>query len=395
MLYWPLGPHTLAASYHLAVSSVHLAASPQPLNTQFSVLFYSLSHSPGDFSCLWPCTALVCWGLPNCHPQLSPLFCTLAHIPESSSFTSPLDASQPLLIQNAWSSPHDSTKGLPFTVKSFSILPGAPAKGHSAVLDAFPSPIPRLLTVYRTSHLLTSNCNQNQTLPQCLQYTALPVSFKGKAKVLELSTGPYHAFSLWPLLLLVFSHTGLQPHWPPGCSWSTKGTSHPRILALAIPTCFRTLFRCYLLSEARLAVLLKSKLQVPRPTLPVPYWQCFFTGLTYNNVTSMRVSVFFLFCSLCIPKAYNSFWVYSRHLINISWMSKWTHTLHLKLNKGNNRLRILTRMCWPSSTTKAILPRNPEFHCYRNISIYLKESVIISFLPLEYPDLHTLAALLS
>ena len=181
-----------------------------------------------------------------------------------------------------------------------------------------------------TEYLLTSNCILNQTLPQCLQYTALPVSFIGKVKVLELSAGPYHASSLWPLLLLVSSHTGLLA--------ALEAQRAPPTLEswLAIPTCFRTLFRCYLLSEACLAVLLKSKLQVPMPTHPVPYWQWFFTGLTYNSVTSMRVRVFFLFCSLCIPKAYNSFWVYSRYLINISWMSEWTHTLHLKLNKGNN-----------------------------------------------------------
>lgn len=302
VLYWPLGPCTLAASYHLAISSVRLAASAQPLNTQLSVLFSSLSHSPGDFSCLWPFTALVCWELPNCHPQLSPLFCTLAHIPESSSFASPLDASQPLLKQNAWSSPHGSTKGLPLTVKSFSTLPGAPAKGHGAVLDAFPSLIPRLLIVYRTSadFKLYPESNSSSVppihCPPCFiqrESQGFRVVYRALSRFFSLTPPP----------------ACLQPHWPPACSWSTKGTSHPRILALASPTCFRTLFRCYLLSEARLAVLLKFKLQIPMPTLSVPYWQCFFTGLTYNNVTSMRVRVFFLFCSLCIPKAYNSFWV--------------------------------------------------------------------------------------
>lgn len=145
-----------------------------------------------------------------------------------------------------------------------------------------------------TEHLLTSNCTQNQTLPQCLQYTALPVSFKGKAKDLEWSTGPYHAFSLWPLLLLVFSHTGLLPALEAQRAPPTLESWH-WLVPPALGLC--------------LAVLLKFKLQIPMPTLSVPYWQCFFTGLTYNNVTSMRVRVFFLFCSLCIPKAYNSFWV--------------------------------------------------------------------------------------
>lgn len=128
-----------------------------------------------------------------------------------------------------------------------------------------------------TEHLLTSNCILNQTLPQCLQYTALPVSFKGKAKDLELSTGPYHTSSLWPLLLLVSSQTGLLA--------ALEAQRAPPTLEswLAILTCFRTLFRCYLLSESCLVVLLKSKLQVPTPTPPVPYWQCFFTGLTYNS----------------------------------------------------------------------------------------------------------------
>ena len=121
----------------------------------------------------------------------------------------------------------------------------------------------------------------------------------------------------WPLAGRACS---LSPSGAYTCSLCLKYCPPPHICSAPSfpPQVIFKSWSCYLLSEACLAVLLKSKLQVPMPTHPVPYWQCFFTGLTYNSVTSMRVRVFFLFCSLCIPKAYNSFWVYSRYLINIS-----------------------------------------------------------------------------
>lgn len=87
-------------------------------------------------SILRPSIAPVRWGLPSWHPSPDLSSAPLPTSP-SPSITSPLDASQPPLKQNAWSSPGDSTECLPVTVKSISILPGVPAKDHGLAPDAF------------------------------------------------------------------------------------------------------------------------------------------------------------------------------------------------------------------------------------------------------------------
>ena len=88
-----------------------------------------------------------------------------------------------------------------------SILPGAPAKGHSAVLDAFPSLIPRLLTVYRTSadFKLYPESNSSSVPP----IHCPPCFIQRESQGFRVVYRVLSRFSPLTLLLLVFSHTGL------------------------------------------------------------------------------------------------------------------------------------------------------------------------------------------
>lgn len=139
VLCWPPRPCMLSTSYHMAVPSVSLAASPHPPATQFWVLF-SFPHSFSDFVSLVAFHSTCMLRTPKLAPQPTPLSCT----PASPSTLMPHSLPKkrmPCLP------PNNSTESLPNTVQGICTLPDAPAEDHSVVLDAFPSLIPSLPSI--------------------------------------------------------------------------------------------------------------------------------------------------------------------------------------------------------------------------------------------------------